>query len=525
MTGLRRRALLRALLGTAVAGTVAGCNDGGGDPGTGANPDDSTDGTPTGVPPGSPAPTAPPSAATATSTPSPTATLPPPSPADTPTPSSSPTPSPSPTLSPSPTQSPTPDRQTRTAREFVGRLAAGEFAGAHDLLTDDYASDLTPVKLERYWLGLTAQHGAFERVAGTERGRRDGAETVVARVACGQGTGRVELAVLADGVDALWFPATYSPPDYVDRSAFTERDLVVDAEGCSLPATLSVPDATDESGTATPAASPPGAVLVHGSGQADRDETVGPNKPLRDLAWGLASRGVAVLRYEKRTAQCDVPLSDWGVDHVVVDDAVRALARLRDTGDVDPAGTVIVGHSLGGTCTPRILARDGDAAGGAMLAANARPITEVSMDQVRHYYEIPDGISVLEQRRIDRLRAAFDRLEAGGYAPDRVVEGFPASWWTSLLEYDQVATAQSVDVPLFLAQGGRDFQVLADADFGRWRSVLADRADTRFERYPALSHLFHPGTAPSLREEYTFHDNVAESLVADLAEWIRDAVG
>jgi len=44
-------------------------------------------------------------------------------------------------------------------------------------------------------------------------------------------------------------------------------------------------------------------VLVHGSGPNDRDETLGPNKPFRDLAWGLADRGIAVLRYEKRTRQ------------------------------------------------------------------------------------------------------------------------------------------------------------------------------------------------------------------------------
>lgn len=37
-------------------------------------------------------------------------------------------------------------------------------------------------------------------------------------------------------------------------------------------------------------------VLVHGSGPNDRDETVGPHKPFRDLAWGLAERGASVRR-------------------------------------------------------------------------------------------------------------------------------------------------------------------------------------------------------------------------------------
>ena len=45
----------------------------------------------------------------------------------------------------------------------------------------------------------------------------------------------------------------------------------------------------------------PGVVLVAGSGSLDRDETIGRNKPFKDIAWGLASRGVAVLRFDKVT--------------------------------------------------------------------------------------------------------------------------------------------------------------------------------------------------------------------------------
>jgi hypothetical protein len=33
----------------------------------------------------------------------------------------------------------------------------------------------------------------------------------------------------------------------------------------------------------------------------DRDESIGPNKAFKDLAWGLASRGLAVLRFDKVT--------------------------------------------------------------------------------------------------------------------------------------------------------------------------------------------------------------------------------
>ena len=45
----------------------------------------------------------------------------------------------------------------------------------------------------------------------------------------------------------------------------------------------------------------PAIVLVHGSGPSNMDEKVGKLTPFKDLAEGLASRGIAVIRYDKRT--------------------------------------------------------------------------------------------------------------------------------------------------------------------------------------------------------------------------------
>ncbi len=59
-----------------------------------------------------------------------------------------------------------------------------------------------------------------------------------------------------------------------------------------LPATLTLPSGEGHF---------PAVLLVAGSGPNDRDETIGPNKPFRDLAQGLAAADIASLRYDKRT--------------------------------------------------------------------------------------------------------------------------------------------------------------------------------------------------------------------------------
>ena len=83
----------------------------------------------------------------------------------------------------------------------------------------------------------------------------------------------------------------------------------------------------------------PGVVLVHGSGPNDRDETIGPNKPFRDLAWGLATRGIAVLRYEKRTKRHRLKMAllanSLTVKEETIDDAVAAVTTLHAVEEID----------------------------------------------------------------------------------------------------------------------------------------------------------------------------------------------
>ncbi len=97
-----------------------------------------------------------------------------------------------------------------------------------------------------------------------------------------------------------------------------------------LPATLTLPN----NKTIVPAV-----VLVQGSGPNDQDETITvPDKPFKDLAYGLASQNIAVLRYVKRTKQygadskSDAPFT---VKDEVTDDAIAAVALLEKLPEIN----------------------------------------------------------------------------------------------------------------------------------------------------------------------------------------------
>ena len=223
-----------------------------------------------------------------------------------------------------------PQAETHWAREgrrFVEWLRDGKFDTAFARMTPRMQSYFRSHSLSSLWARLEKQMGKFQFIRRIRVVPLDS----LYRVEVVSRFQKADLAVRivfnrTGRVTGLWFapapPEKYEIPSYVDTTAFRERRISFGKPAFRLPGVLTLPKTSGQ---------PPVIVLVHGSGPNDRDETVGPNRPFRDLAWGLASQGIAVFRYDKRTRVYagKLNLRNITVEQEVIEDALLALNAVR----------------------------------------------------------------------------------------------------------------------------------------------------------------------------------------------------
>ena len=280
----------------------------------------------------------------------------------------------------------------------------------------------------------------------------------------------------------------------------------------------------------------PAVVLVHGSGSSNMDEKVGKLTPFKDIALGLADRGIASVRYDKRSYAHGLKMvldrkTVITAREETIDDALLAASLLRSDSRIDPDRVFLLGHSMGGMLAPRIECSGGDFRGLILLAGTPRRMEEVLADQIRQIMAAqPAFVQKLGAKKTEGLLGSFEGLYD---MTDDEARAKKLGGGTTLYYFKEMGQPtveqwlEKTHKPMLVMQGEKDVQVKANVDFALYRSLLGDRENVTFRLYPGLNHCFVPArfdTIADAKKEFTPERHMGPQVLDDLADWIKGQV-
>lgn len=327
---------------------------------------------------------------------------------------------------------------------------------------------------------------------------------------------------------------------------YTEVEVLYDnpSAGTKIGGTLTVP----------PGKGPfPAALLITGSGQQDRNETLLGHKPFLIIADYLTRHGIAVLRVDDRGTGTSTGNFAKSTTADFATDVEAGVSFLKSRAEIRHDRIGLIGHSEGGIIAPMVAARSKDVGFIVMLAgtgvdggtillaqneliirANGAPDAAVkaTIDSQKRMIQIV-RTSRDEAQAENELRAAAEEMikAAGGNADkatqDKAVKaavaGYSGPWMRYFISYDPAPALHKVTCPVLVMNGSKDLQVPPTLNLPVIETAFKESGnkDVTIKLMPGLNHLFQTCKTGSPTEYGSIEETFAPAALAVMGDWIN----
>lgn len=414
---------------------------------------------------------------------------------------------------------------------ILNLLAAGQYKELSErFFSPEVQINLSSVKMQQVWEGIASAYGKYDKLRSLTSSREDRRTLLSGVASFTNGEISVTFAVNSSGeIQGLWFAPYLEPkaaPDLALPAGVTEEEVIVGAGTAHpLKGILTLPKDQVQP--------LPSVVLVQGSGASDLNEAAYAYMPFRDIAYGLAAQGIAVLRYNKRSYSypqefMGAAAASVTVKEETVEDAIAAAKLLKQDRRLDASQVYLAGHSLGAMLGPRIDADGGSFAGLILLAGSPRSLWEIIYDQNMQIIRKMDDSIPAKAENSATMEAELAKAKSLSTLTDEqakiapAVFGSPAYYFKEMDQHSAAGLARKLTKPVLVLQGSDDFQVFADVDFPLWKEVLKGNPSAEFKLYPGLNHFFvnYDGEAAGTPDEYNVPGLVDAQVIMDMGQWI-----
>ena len=351
----------------------------------------------------------------------------------------------------------------------------------------------------------------------------------------------LNLKPLTD-VDVVKRPQTPKPP-------FPYNSEEVSYENKSASITLGGTITYPKEGSPFPAV-----LLITGSGQQDRDETLMQHKPFLVLADYLTRHGIEVLRVDDRGKGSSTGNFAVSTSADFAADVLAGVEYLKSRKEVDKNKIGLIGHSEGGLIAPMVAAETKDVAFIVLMAgpgltgkqillkqsalikrANGAAENEIKKDAEisEKAYDIAINEKDTAKAR-EEMKTFLDKEYEKSTAEEKKQLGdkdalfnsqirvLLSPWFKFFLAYDPVPTLEKVKCPVLAINGSKDLQVPPKEDLKAIKEALEKGGNKNFEvkELEGLNHLFQTAKSGSPMEYGAIEETLSPLALETITNWI-----
>ena len=299
----------------------------------------------------------------------------------------------------------------------------------------------------------------------------------------------------------------------------------------------------------------PAVVLITGSGQQDRNETIAGHRPFLVLADHLTRLGIAVLRVDDRGTGGSSPGSPNDTSETYVGDVLAGVEFLKKRKDINPRQIGLIGHSEGGMIAPMAAVNSKDVSFIVMMAGTGLPGDEVLLLQgdlflkaqgakdegirlTRDLYGViyailkkkDDSVAAEKQIRETLVAKTAAMTEAQRKGLDQILTAIDAQikqvylteWFRFFLRYDPRPTLKKVQIPVLAIDGEKDLQAAPKENLNAISAALKEggNKDYSIVLLPQLNHLFQTSRTGLTTEYGEIEETISPIALKTISDWI-----
>lgn len=410
---------------------------------------------------------------------------------------------------------------TQLAISAASKISEKKFDELYEMFDAQQKELLSITELEKAWAALLVQMGDYQYYS-TDFSLSEVNGTTIADIpfVFQNDSIIIEVSFNSKGqINGLYFLEAPDNNSKISLRLPNDHEVTFGSEPYIIEGSLTLPE------TKAPY---PAVILLHDYGPSDRNGQVGPNLPFFDIAQQLSEKGIAVLRYDKRSYTYSQQLAqkdDLTVYDEIIDDAVSAFRYLENQPNINSGQITIAAFGISGLFIPRIDAAIPEANSYIMLNTTSRSISETILAEMRYTLSLESDVEIANKdallEHVEQAHKAIQDITAESMLSATDLLGAPSSYWLDIKDYDPLLSMQLVKKPLLIIQSGRDFEVTAE-DFQTWQTALEGQHNVQYQLYGNLNHLLAEGVGKSKPTEYQTKNVVSQKVTDDIAAFVKE---